>query len=79
MAQIVMVMNALANFAGPEMCHGCKRQFKRGEQMNAVEYPDGSPAGWHCDECIEIWQKHGEQHLPRWEAEDAKETTGDGK
>lgn len=55
MAQIKCKMNALALCISPEKCNGCRKQFARGETMSAVEYDDGEPAGWFCDECIKNW------------------------
>jgi len=27
--------------------------------MAAVEYADGQPAGWFCDNCIDTWKTTG--------------------
>jgi hypothetical protein len=59
-------MNAVAVLGMEEECCGCKRKFRRREQMNAMEYEDGTSAGWHCDECVELWKMKGEDALPRW-------------
>ena len=37
----------------------CDRLFVRGETMNAVEYENGDPGGWHTDECVEFWKRTG--------------------
>ncbi len=66
MAAVAITMNALAVPFGGEVCCGCGKSFARAERMNGMEYSDGSPAGWHCDSCVEIWKTHGEDRLPRW-------------
>lgn len=53
MAEIACQLSAIGNEPG---CTGCEEKFIRGETMNAVEYDDGSPAGWFCNECIEKWK-----------------------
>ncbi len=65
MAQVVMTMNAFAVLNCEETCAGCSRKFRRAERMNAVQYADGSAAGWHCDECLRLWTEQGEDALPR--------------
>lgn len=65
MAHIALQMNALA-VSEDEKCAGCNRPFRRAERMNAMEYSDGDHAGWHCDECVELWTTSGETALPRW-------------
>lgn len=67
MAQVNIQMNALAVPGFEETCFGCSRAFRRAERMNAMQYSDGEPAGWHCDECVEIWKTLGEDALPRWQ------------
>lgn len=65
MAQTALKMTA---HGVGEKCAGCFRDFVRGEQMNAVEYADGEPAGWHCGDCVATWNDRGEDALPRWTA-----------
>jgi len=38
-------------------CTGCDKQFGCGEQMNAVVWDNGDPAGWFCDCCINNWEQ----------------------
>jgi hypothetical protein len=59
MAQIKLKIQSLG--ANHEKCEECDKQFSRGEQMNGVEYDDGSPAGWYCDDCISNWLKTGKE------------------
>ena len=54
MAKIALEMTALGS--EPLLCI---RKFERGEVISAVEYHDGSPAGWHCQECINHWKVAG--------------------
>ncbi len=54
MAKVTATMQALGN--EPQTC---LRPFNRGEEMTAVEYDDGEPAGWHTAECIEYWKHNG--------------------
>jgi len=57
MAKIAATMASTG--AAHEQCNGCGKQFERGEQMAAVEYADGQPAGWFCDNCIDTWKTTG--------------------
>lgn len=61
---------------GGLQCAGCFRQFVSTEQMNAMQYNSGKPAGWHCDDCVAIWKEKGEEHLPRWAKPFPAATTG---
>jgi hypothetical protein len=54
-------------------CEGCKKPWVSGMRMNAMEYEDGSGAGWHCDECVRLWKSQGEQALRRWREESAND------
>jgi len=71
MASTALRMTALGVEA--EQCAGCLLPFRRGAQMNAMEYDDGTSAGWHCDECVATWKTRGEDSLPRWKAEEPTE------
>ena len=55
MAEIKATMTAKGT--EPQTCH---RPFRHGEQMAAVEYANGEPAGWHTSECILHWKEFGE-------------------
>lgn len=57
MAHIKVKMPALGHTK--ERCTGCGRNFERGEQMSAVEYENGEPMGWFCDDCIADWKAKG--------------------
>jgi hypothetical protein len=68
-----------------ETCRGCKTPFPRGAQMNGIEYVDGTPIGWLCDECVTQWKRAGnppsglfeEGGEPRIGAEHAKKPISD--
>lgn len=65
-------MNALGIDIGNgpvETCAGCFKPFRRAERMNAMEYDNGDSAGWHCDDCVQLWKSQGEDALPRWKAD----------
>jgi len=38
-------------------CTGCDKQFGCGDQMNAVVWDNGDPAGWFCDYCVNHWEQ----------------------
>jgi len=57
MALVSMTMTAHGIEA--EVCSACERRFPRGERMNAFEYGDGEPAGWHCDACRRLYERWG--------------------
>ncbi|MCE5324945.1 MAG: hypothetical protein LLG01_00875 [Planctomycetaceae bacterium] len=59
MAHIAIEMTATGGIAD-EHCDGCGKAFARGETMHGIEYDNGDPGGWHCDECVQYWREHGE-------------------
>lgn len=76
-AYVALTMNASGVFGFEEECTGCFRKFRRGEQMTAVEYDDGSQAGWHCADCLALWKAKGEDALLRWTANSDADTKQD--
>lgn len=62
MASVKLTM--VAHGVAAEKCNGCERQFGRGEQMSAVEYSDGEPAGWFCAGCLAEWSAKGAAPSP---------------
>ncbi len=40
--------------------------------MTAFEYGDGTPAGWHCERCVRLYEQWGTFDPARAESEHAK-------
>ncbi len=54
-------------------CDGCEQTIPRGSQMLAVQHSDGTPAGWHCEDCVRKYEQWG-RFDPQRAEDEAKAT-----